>query len=72
MIYFIHQVKENTFKPEKGENQVTREEIIAFINRTLETNPNAFCEDVIIEDYYIYVPSIEFVKDAITGEWRAI
>jgi len=51
---------------------MTREEIITFINRTLETNPNAFCEDVIIEDYYIYVPSIEFVKDAITGEWRAI
>ena len=51
---------------------MTREEIITFINRTLETNPNAFYEDEIIEDYYICVPSVEFVKDAITGEWRAI
>lgn len=51
---------------------MTREEIITFINHTLETNPNAFCENAIIEDSYIGVPSVEFVKDAITGEWRAI
>ncbi len=51
---------------------MTREEIITFINNTLETNPNAFPEYEIIEDNYIYIPAVEFIKDANTGEWRAV
>ena len=51
---------------------MTREEIITFINRTLETNPDAYSEYEIIEDNYIYIPAVEFIRDAITGEWRAI
>lgn len=51
---------------------MTREEIIAFINRTLETNLDAFPEYEIIEDNYIYIPAVEFIRDAITGEWHAI
>ena len=51
---------------------MTYEEIITFIKNILETNANAFCETEVIEDNYIYIPSVEFIKDATTGEWRAI
>lgn len=52
---------------------MTREEIITFINNTLATNSSAFCpEHKVIEDNYIYIPAVEFIRDADTGEWRAI
>jgi len=51
---------------------MTRDEIINFINKVLQTNPQAFTQDEVIEENYIYIPAIELIKDAITGEWRAI
>lgn len=51
---------------------MTRDEIINFISKILETNLQAFTECEIINENYIYLPAVEFVKDATTGEWRAI
>jgi len=56
----------------KEVKNMTRDEIINFINKVLQTNPQAFTQDEVIEENYIYIPAIELIKDAITGEWRAI
>ena len=52
---------------------MTQQEIIEFIERVIETNPNGFSPDIpIIEDNYICVPSVEFKRDPNTNKWIPI
>lgn len=52
---------------------MTKQEIVKIIEQLLEMEPKSFYPDTpIIEDNYIFIPSVEFTRNSDTGEWTPI
>ena len=53
---------------------MTTKEVMEFINKLYELNPQPFTpsDPCIIEDFYIYIPSLELKKDPIEDKWTLL